>query len=62
VGVCAPGKTDRPASDRVKTDKRDAIRLARLLTAGELVLVTVLLWSVSSCVIWCAAARTVVPI
>jgi transposase len=41
VGVCAPGKTDRPASDRVKTDKRDAIRLARLLAAGELVLVTV---------------------
>jgi transposase len=41
VGVCAPGKADRPASDRVKTDKRDAIRLARLLAAGELVLVTV---------------------
>jgi hypothetical protein len=38
--VCAPGKTDRPASDRVKTDKRDAIRLARPLAAGELVLVT----------------------
>ena len=34
VAVCAPGKTDRPASDRVKTDKRDAIRLARLLAAG----------------------------
>ena len=41
VAVCAPGKTDRPASDRVKTDKRDAIRLARLLATGELVLVTV---------------------
>ena len=41
VAVCAPGKTDRPPSDRVKTDKRDAIRLARLLAAGELVLVTV---------------------
>ncbi len=41
VAVCAPGKTDRPASDRVKTDKRDAIRLARLLAAGELVLVTI---------------------
>ncbi len=41
VAACAPGKTDRPASDRVKTDKRDAIRLARLLAAGELVLVTV---------------------
>ena len=41
IVVCAPGKTDRPASDRVKTDKRDAIRLARLLAAGELVLVTI---------------------
>ncbi|MBV8956198.1 MAG: transposase, partial [Solirubrobacterales bacterium] len=41
VAVCAPGKTERPPSDRVKTDKRDAIRLARLLAAGELVLVSV---------------------
>src|SRR5256714_14192815 len=41
VAVCAPGKTDRPRSDRVKTDRRDAIRLARLLAAGELVLVTI---------------------
>jgi len=39
--VCAPGKTERPAFDRVKTDKRDAIRLARLLAAGELTLVTI---------------------
>src|ERR1035437_9680302 len=41
VAVCAPGKTDRPPADRVKTDKRDAIRLARLLAAGELTLVTI---------------------
>jgi transposase len=41
VEVCAPGKTERPPADRVKTDKRDAIRLARLLAAGELVLVTI---------------------
>jgi transposase len=39
--VCAPGKTERPAADRVKTDKRDAIRLARLLAAAELTLVTI---------------------
>src|SRR5581483_5205823 len=39
--VCAPGKTERPAADRVKTDKRDAIRRARLLAAGELTLVTI---------------------
>src|SRR5437764_8960856 len=41
VGVCAPGNTERPPADRVKTDKRDAIRLARLLAAGELTLVTI---------------------
>ena len=41
LGVCAPGKTERPPQDRVKTDKRDAVRLARLLAAGELVLVTI---------------------
>jgi transposase len=41
VRVCAPGHSDRRPADRVKTDKRDAIRLARLLAAGELTLVTV---------------------
>jgi transposase len=41
LGVCAPSKTERPPADRIKTDKRDAIRLARLLAAGELVLVTI---------------------
>jgi transposase len=40
LSVCAPSKTERP-SDRVKTDQRDAVRLARLLAAGELTLVTI---------------------
>jgi transposase len=39
--VCAPGRTDRALTDRVKTDKRDAVRLARGLAAGEVTLVTV---------------------
>jgi transposase len=39
--VCAPGRTDRDPTDRVKTDKRDATRLARRLAAGELTFVTV---------------------
>ena len=39
--VCAPGRTDRAPTDRIKTDKRDAIRLARRLAAGELKFVTV---------------------
>jgi transposase len=34
--VVAAGKVPRAASDRIKTDKRDAERLARLLAAGEL--------------------------
>ena len=36
VRVCSPGHVVRNASDRVKTDQRDALRLARLLSAGEL--------------------------
>jgi transposase len=40
IAVCAPGRTERRPGDRIKTDKRDAIRLARLLAAGELSLVT----------------------
>src|SRR3954463_2315689 len=34
--VCAPGLIPRGASDRVKTDERDAERLVRLMVAGEL--------------------------
>lgn len=34
--VCAPGHILKSATDRIKIDKRDAIRLARLLSAGEL--------------------------
>jgi transposase len=41
VCVCAPGRSERCRGDRVKTDKRDAIRLARRLAAGDLTLVTV---------------------
>src|SRR5687768_5542551 len=35
--VCAPGLIPRAPRDRVKTDRRDAERLVRLLMAGELV-------------------------
>jgi len=34
--IAAPGLIPRGAADRVKTDRRDAERLARLLAAGEL--------------------------
>jgi transposase len=43
IDVCAPGHLVRSSRrERVKTDKRDAIRLARCLAAGELVLVSIL--------------------
>jgi transposase len=35
--VVAPSKLQRPAGDRVKTDARDALHLARLLHLGEIV-------------------------
>src|SRR4051812_16773549 len=34
-GVVAPSKLRRPPGDRIKTDRRDARRLARLLHIGE---------------------------
>lgn len=36
IDVIAPGKTARPRSDRVKTDRKDAALLARLGLAGQL--------------------------
>jgi transposase len=32
--IAAPGKIERPSSDRVKTDQRDAERLLRLRSTG----------------------------
>ena len=39
--VVAPSKVARPSGDRVKTDRRDALLLARLARAGDLTTVTV---------------------
>ena len=39
--VAAPSKLQSPAGDRVKTDRRDARHLARLLHLNEIVAVTV---------------------
>lgn len=39
--VAAPSKLQRPCGDRVKTDRRDARHLARLLHLGEIVAVSV---------------------
>lgn len=39
--VAAPSKLQRPSGDRVKTDAKDAVHLARLLRLGEVSAVTV---------------------
>ncbi len=39
--VVAPSKLQRPSGDRVKTDAKDAVHLARLLRLGEVTAVTV---------------------
>ena len=39
--MAAPSKIQRPAGDRVKTDARDAMHLAKLLRLDEIVSVTV---------------------
>lgn len=39
--IAAPSKLHRPADDRVKTDAKDALLLARLLRLGDIVLVAV---------------------
>jgi transposase len=41
IAVVAPSKTPRASGDRVKTDRKDAERLARLAMAGELSAVVV---------------------
>jgi transposase len=39
--VLAPGKTPRASADRVKTDRKDAERLCRLLLAAQPTPITV---------------------
>lgn len=39
--MAAPSKLQRPCGDRIKTDARDALHLARLLHLGEITAVTV---------------------
>jgi transposase len=56
--VAAPSKIQRAPADRVKTDRRDAERLARLLRLGELVAVRVPERTRRRPAISCARVRT----
>jgi transposase len=55
--VAAPSLIPRRAGDRVKTGKRDASRLARLLRAGELTPVGVLSAAEGRCGTWSGSGR-----
>ena len=57
--VAAPSKIQKPAGDRVKTDARDALHLARLLRMGEITSVVVPVSSRRPHGIWSGPVRTV---
>ena len=56
--VAAPGKIERPAQDRVKTDRRDAERLVRLLMIGVGTRFGCRRRPKRRCATWSAPART----
>jgi transposase len=56
--VVAPSCIPKQASDRVKTDRRDAVQLARPLRSGDLPPSTCLPWTTKRSGIWCGRART----
>ena len=59
--VAAPSRIERAPGDRVKTDRRDALRLARLLCLGELAPVRVPNREEEAAAISCVPARTPAP-
>jgi transposase len=55
--VIAPSLMPRKPGDRVKTDRRDAEKLARCHRAGELTAVWVPDAAMRPCAIWCGPAK-----
>jgi len=55
--VAAPGKIARAPQDRVKTDRRDAERLVRLLMAGERTRSAFPASRRRHCATWCGRGR-----
>jgi len=60
--VAAPSKLQRPAGDRVKTDAKDALHLARLLRLGEVTPVAVPTVTQEAPGLWSGSGRTCVVI
>jgi len=56
--VAAPSKLQRPPGDRVKTDAKDALHLARLLRLGEVSPVAVPTVTQEAPGIWSGSGRT----
>lgn len=56
--VAAPSKLQKPAGDRVKTDARDALHLARLLRLDEITSVAIPALIRKRPGIWCGPGRT----
>ena len=55
--VVAPSLVPKRPGDRVKTNRRDAVSLARLHRGGELTAVWVPTKRMKPCVIWCGPVR-----
>jgi len=60
--VAAPSKLQRPSGDRVKTDAKDAVHLARLLRLGEVTAVAVPSVDQEAAGIWSGRGRIVAVI
>ncbi len=56
--VVAPSKLQKPSGDRVKTDARDALHLARLLRLDEVTSVSIPSVNQEASGIWCGPERT----
>ena len=56
--VAAPSKLQRPAGDRVKTDAKDAVHLARLLRLDEVTSVVIPTVEQEAPAIWSGPGRT----
>lgn len=54
--VVAPSLIPRAPGERVKTDRREAIKLAKLARSGDLVAVRISSWPMRPCAMSCAPA------